>query len=135
MATFAFTDALVKINSVDLSDHITKVTITAKVDELENTAFGATYHGRTGGLVDGSISIDFNQDFASGKVDATVWPLLGTSTTVSVRPTSAATSATNPVYSGSFLVSEYQPLDGGVGDLTKVSVTWPSNGAISRATS
>ncbi|MFI7042587.1 hypothetical protein ACIBI0_38420 [Microbispora rosea] len=135
MATIVLTDAVVTINSVDLSDHITKITFHGEVDDVDNTAFGSQWRTRQGGLKDGSVEIEFNQDYASAKVDATVWPLFGTTTTVTAKATSAANSATNPQYSASVLVREYSPLDGSVGDLNKTSVSWPTNGAISRATS
>lgn len=135
MATIVLTDAVVTINGVDLSDHITKVTFHGEVDDVDNTAFGSTWKTRQGGLKDGSVDLEFNQDYASSKVDATLWPLLGTTTTVTAKATSAANSATNPQYSASCLVKEYSPLDGSVGDLNKTSVSWPTNGAISRLTS
>ncbi len=115
---------------------IKKVTLKVDVDELEDTAFGDTYKSRIGGgLKDWSVDIEFNQDFAASQVDATVWPLLGTVTTIKIRPTSAAIAATNPEYSGSVLVKEYAPADGSVGDLAATSVSWPGAGTLSRATS
>jgi hypothetical protein len=123
------------VNSVDLSDHVRKVTLHIKSDELDSTAMGATYHARAGGLNDWSIAIDFNQDFAAAKVDATIFPLLGTTTTVTAKATSAANAATNPQYSGSVLVADYSPLDGSVGDLATSSVSWNGAGTLSRLTS
>jgi hypothetical protein len=111
---------------------ITSVSLKIQADELEDTAFGDTYRSRLGGLKDWSVDIDFNQDFAAAQVDATLFPLLGTVVTVTVKATSAANSATNPQYSGSVLVKEYTPLDGGVGDLAKTSVSWPGAGTLTR---
>ena len=135
MATFAFTDASVVINSVDLSDHVRQVTLDVSFDELDDTAMGDTYRSRLGGLGDWSMTVEFNQDFAASEVDATIWPLMGTTTTVTVKPTSSAVGATNPSYSGSVLVNDYSPLSNSVGDLATVSVTWPGAGTLTRATS
>lgn len=135
MASFAFTDASVTINSVDLSDHVRSVTLNIEAEDLEDTAMGDTFRSRIGGLKDWSIDIEFNQDFAASEVDATIFPLLGTVVAVEVRPTSAPVSATNPKFSGNVLVSEYNPLDGSVGDLATTSVSWPGAGALTRATS
>lgn len=132
MANFAFTDAHVTIGGVDLSDHIVKLTIKTTADDLDNTGMGAQYHSRIGGLKDWTLDIDFNQDFDAAKVDATLWPLLGTVTAVTVRPTSAAISATNPEYAGPVLVTEYDPLDGKIGDLAGGSVSWSGAGALAR---
>lgn len=134
MATFAFTDARIEVNAVVLSAAATAVTLETSADELEDTAFGDTYRSRLGGLKDWSVQIEFNQDFAAGQVDATIFTLLGTTTTVKVRPTTSAISATNPEYSGSALVSQYPPFGNSVGELAKASVTWPGAGTLTRAT-
>ncbi|MET8265939.1 radical SAM protein [Micromonospora arida] len=135
MATFALTDAVVTVGGTDLSDHVRQVTINASADQLDNTAMGQTFRSRQGGLKDWTVTLEFNQDFAASEIDATLWPLLGTNATVTVKATSASTSATNPLYSGSVLVSGYNPLGNGVGDLATTSVTWQGAGALSRATS
>jgi len=92
LAKFVLTDASVTINSVDLSDHVASVTLDITADEIEETAFGQTFKSRLGGLKDGSLSVDFHQDFAASEVDATLWPLLGTVTTFEIKPTSDAVS-------------------------------------------
>lgn len=134
MGSFAFTDAVVEVNSVDMTEFTKKVTIKVDVDELDDTTFGGNgYKSRKGGLKDWSFEVEFNSDFDAAAVDATLWPLLGTVTTISVRPTSDAISATNPEYSGPVLIKEYTPLDGSVGDLAATSVSWPGAGVLARA--
>lgn len=133
MATFVLKDATVTVNAVDLSDWITSVTLSLEVDEQEDTAMGDDFRSRLGGLKDWSLDIDFNQDFGAAAVDATVWPLLGNSAAVTVKSNSGATSATNPIYSGNVLVTEYSPIDGGVGDVATTSVSWSGNGLLTRA--
>lgn len=135
MATFVLTDADVTVNSVNLSDWVTSVTLSIEVDDQEDTAMGDTYRSRVGGLKEWTMDIDFNADFGASAVDQTVWPLLGTSVAVTVKPTSGTTSATNPSYSGNVLVTEYSPIDGDVGDLATTSVSWPGNGSLTRSTS
>lgn len=134
MATFAFIDARLELNAVVMSAMATSCTLKVNADELEDTAFGDTYRTRLGGLKDWTVDVDFNSDFAASQVDQTLFPLLGTLVTIKLRPTSAAISTTNPEYSGSVLITEYTPLDGGVGDLAKVSVSWPGSGVLARAT-
>ena len=134
MASFAFTDAAVTVNSVDLSDYVRQVTLNVSADELDDTAMGDTFRSRIGGLRDWSVAIEFKSDFGASLVDETLFPLLGTTTTVTVKPTSAATSATNPLYSGTVLVSQVNPMGNSVGDLATVSVTWNGAGTLSRAT-
>lgn len=134
MASFAFTNAFVSVNAVDLSTFAKSVTLNVEAEDLEDTAFGDTYRSRIGGLKDWSVDIEFNQDFAASAVDVTLFALLGTVVTVIVKPVNAANSVTNPQYSGSVLVTEYTPLDGSVGDLATTSVTWPGASALARAT-
>ena len=132
-APFALTDAKLVVNSVNLSSWCTKATADLEADELETTAFGATYRSRIGGLKDGTVSAEFNQDFAASAVDVTLQPLLGTVVAFTLKSTSAANSATNPEYQGNVLVSKYTPIDGSVGDLAKTSVTWKTSGTVTRA--
>ena len=134
MARIVLTDALVKINNVDLSDHVASVTITQNWDEVETTAFGDSGRTRVGGLEDSSIALDFHQDYASGEVDATIAPLAGGTASFYIASQGTAVSATNPKYTGTLLITSYTPIAGGVGDLSTVSVTWPVSGVITRGT-
>lgn len=135
MAKFVLTDASVVINSVDLSDHISSVTLEINAEEIDTTAFGSTFMSKAGGLKSGTLSIDFQQDFAASEVDATMWPLFGTTTTFEIKPTSGAVSSTNPKYSGSILVNQHIPVANAVGELATSSVSFPTSGTITRATS
>lgn len=134
MAVLAFTNGSVVLNGTDLSDHVKSVELMVDAEELETTAFSSTgFKSHIGGLKGGSLSITFNQDFAASSVDATLWPLLGTVVTFAVKPVNSATSATNPAYSGSVLVSNYTPLANGVGELAEVEVQFPTTGVVTRA--
>jgi len=135
MARIVLTNALVTVNAVDLSDYVASVTLNSSIDVVETTAFSSTAaRTRIGGLADNSISLEFHQDYASGEVEATIYPLIGTVTTVTVKPVNTTTSASNPLYTASALVSEWTPLNGAVGELATASVTWPVSGAIVKTT-
>lgn len=134
MAKFVATDYRIEINSVDFTNSLAAVTLDLSAAEQEVTAFGDDYVQRIAGLKDASISLDFHQDFGSGSVDQTLWPLLGSYATVVVTPT-ASTASTSPAYSAVYLVTEYQPYASNVGDLATLSVSWPiASGSVSRAT-
>lgn len=125
MARFVATDYTITINGSDFSDSIAAVTLDLTSEEQDVTAFGGSgYRSRIGGLKDASITVDFHQDFGAGAVDATLFPLLGSNATVVVKPTSGSVTATNPSYTGVFLVSQYQPFASTVGDLATLSVSW-----------
>lgn len=133
MAVFAYTDAYLVVNSVNLSDHVKSVTLTVDVAQLDTTAMGDTWTEQIGGLKSGSIAVTFNDDMAASNVDATIWPALGTVVTFELRPTSSAVGATNPKWTGSVLISGTS-VGGGVGELAAKSVTWPTSGTVTRAT-
>lgn len=134
MAKFVATDYNITINSADFSASLAAVTLDVTVEEQDTTAFGSSARTRIGGLKDASVSLDFHQDFGASSVDATLWPLLGTQATVVIKPTSSTVSATNPTYSFTALVTQYQPFASSVGDLSTLSVSWPVSGEITRAT-
>ena len=135
MAVFLNNGVVLTVNAVDLSDHVTAVTINRNFQELAVTAMGDSGVKAVKGLEESSITIDFLNDTASSEVLQTLQGVWGTSTTVTVKQTSAATSATNPLYTMTCLVNGTTDINGGVGDLGTQSVTWNVNGTIAVSTS
>ena len=133
MAVLVLKDASITINSILLSSSATSVTVNYEVDSVEVTAMGSGGHIFTGGLQNNSVEVMFNQDFAASNVEATVYPLVGTVTTVVIKPTSAAVGATNPTYtiSNAFLAA-HTPIAGAVGELATTSLTF-TGGTIVKA--
>ena len=125
MAVLVLTDADITVNGVVLSDRANSVTLNYEIDSVETTAFGSVGHKFTGGLQNNSCDIEFMQDFAAAEVEATIFPLVGTTTTVTVRGTSGATSATNPLYtlSGTFLAA-HTPVAAAVGEMAMTSLSF-----------
>jgi len=135
LAKFVATDFSISINGTALSGNIAAATITTTAEEVETTAFGNTYRQRTAGLKDASVSLDWHQDYGAASVHATLEPLLGSYATVTIVPTSGSVSATNPSVSAVFLVTEYSPISGTIGDLSTFSTTFPlGTGVVSYAT-
>ena len=135
MAKFVLTNPLIQIGGTDLSDHIASVTVNESYADVATTAFGDSSVTRIAGLGDHSVSLDFHEDFAATEVHATIAPLVGATTTVTVKPVNETTSATNPSFSMTALVTEWPLLSGAVGDLASASVTWPVSGDITTSTS
>jgi hypothetical protein len=134
LAKFVATDYKVTINGGTVSSSLASVELPIEVDEQETTSFGSQWRTRIAGLKSGSITLEFHQDFAAGAIDSILYPLLGTNATVVVVPTSGTVTASNPSYSGTFLVTSYTPYASTVGDLATLSVTWPLTGELTRAT-
>ena len=140
MARLVLTDAYVVLASTDISQYVTSVTLSSTLDVVETTSMGSTSRTRVAGLRDNQVVLEFNQDFASGALETLIYPSdattkIGTAVAMEVRPTSAAASTTNPKYSFSALITEWQSVSGSVGELATVSVSWPISGAITKATS
>jgi hypothetical protein len=134
MARIVLTNAFISVGGVDLSDLVASVTLNSTFDVVETTAFSSTAaKTRLAGLADNSVTLEFHQDYATGEVEQTIYPLLGTAAAVIVKPNGASTSAFNPSYTCSAIISEWTPINGAVGELATASVTWPVTGAITKA--
>jgi hypothetical protein len=136
LAKYVVTGNKVSINGVDLSNSVARAELSINVADVDVTDFGsAGYTELIGGLKSGSVSIDFHQDYANASVEATIFPLLGTiATAVIIAGNGTAASSTTPAYTATVLVNNWNPVSGAVGDLSTVSVTWPTSGEVSKAT-
>lgn len=127
-------DAYISIAGNVVSDHGNKVTVNVSVGDEDATTFGQTAKVRRGGLQDGSIDVDFLNDFVAANLDSIFWSLLGTVAAFEIRPTSGARSTSNPAYLGNILINGWKPISGDVGKLVAVSVSFPTSGLTTRAT-
>ena len=135
MAVFLNNKVGVKVNSVDLSDHVTAVTLNRSFDELEVTAMGDGGHKFVKGLEASSVTISFLNDTASANVLATLQAAWGTNVTcVLLQEKGTAVSATNPLYTFTALVNNTTDINGAVADLGTQDVTWNVSGTIAVAT-
>jgi len=129
MARIVLTNVAVTFGTTDISSYVTSVTLGSTYDVVETTAFGNTARTRVAGLADNSVALEFNQDYATSALEATIYPTLGTAVSITVRPVAGV----SPAYSFSALVSEWTPLNGSVGELATASVTWPISGTITKS--
>ena len=135
MAKLVFNNPKITINSVDLTDRIAQVSLDMTFAEVETTAFGSSAITRVAGLGDHSFSASFHQDFASSEVEQTIYPLLGTTTEVTIKPVNITTATDNPLYTFTVLVTEWSPVAGSVGELLTADVSWPVSGGITKSNS
>ncbi len=130
------TDAYINLAAGTLvADHANKVELSIDYEELETTTFGQTAKVRRGGLQDGSVALTFINNFTASALDSIFWGIINTVVTYEIRPTSSAVSTGNPKYTGSLWIKEWKPIGGDVGKLVTVSVSFPTSGLNSRATS
>jgi len=136
MAVFLNNGVGVKVNSVDLSDHVNNITLNRNFDELEVTAMGDSGHKFIKGLEASSITLDFLNDTATASVLQTLQAAWGTNVTVVLlQNKGTAVSATNPLYTMTVLVNGTTDINGATGDLSTQSVTWNVSGTVAVATS
>ncbi len=135
MAIYLSNTVQVTLNSVALTDHCTSATISRTFDELEVTAMGDTAHKFVKGLEASTITLDFLSDTAAANVNATLQAAWGTTVPLTLKASSAATSATNPLYSTTILVNNTQDINGAVGDIATQSITFTCNSPIVITTS
>jgi hypothetical protein len=135
MAVFLSNLVGVKVNSVDLSDHVTSVTLNRNFTELDVTAMGDSGVKRVKGLEDSQIQIDFLNDTATASVLQTLQAAWGTNVTVVLlQSKGTAVSATNPLYTATCLINSTQDINGAVGDLGTQSLSMNVSGTVAVAT-
>ena len=135
MAIYLSNTVQVTLNSIALTDHVTSATINRAFDELEVTAMGDTAHKFVKGLESSTITLDFLSDTAAANVNATLQAAWGTTVPLTLKQTSAATSATNPLFSTTILVNNTTDINGAVGDIATQSITFTCNSPIIITTS
>ena len=134
MAVFLNNGVGVKVNNVDLSDHVNNITLNRNFDELDVTAMGDSGKRQIKGLESSSITLDFLNDTATASVLQTLQAAWGTNVTVVLlQNKGTAVSATNPLYTMTCLVNGTTDINGATGDLSTQSVTWNVSGTVAVA--
>ncbi|MFD5217463.1 hypothetical protein ACFWMH_07320 [Streptomyces tendae] len=135
MPKMVLTAEYLSINSNDLSEYTRKAEVTVEVEEKDVTNYKSLgWKEVIGGLKSGTLACEFLQDFAATKLDAIMWPLLGTVVPFEVRADQAAVGTSNPAYKGNVLISGWSPVTGQVGDEATVGQDFTTSGAVTRST-
>jgi hypothetical protein len=133
MAVFLNNKVGLKINNVDLSDHVTSITLNQAFDELEVTAMGDTSHRFVKGLESNTLTVSFLNDQATGEVLATLNSAYGTTVAFkAINDSSAAVSAQNLLFEGDILINNLTPVNGAVGDMSTMDITFTINSDLDR---
>ena len=133
MSKLVLTDAFVSVGGNDISDHVRTVTLNYAAEEVDDTTMGDDTRTNLGGLKTWSLDLEVANDFAATEIDSIMFPLVGTAVAVIFRPTSAAKGTNNPEYTGTGMLSSYNPVGQSVGDLATAPITIVSAGTLARA--
>lgn len=135
MPIIAFKDVVVTVNSVALSGRTNSAVLNYEIEQQDATVMGGN-RAFVGGIQNNSIEITLYQDFDAASVEATIYPLVGTQTTVTLKPTSAATGASNPLYTlTNCFLSAHTPINASdVGATSPITLTF-TGGTLTKAVS
>ena len=134
MASTYLSNPVVTINAVDCSDQCTAATLNRVTESLEATAFGATARVYTAGLQNNEVTLTMYQSYAASETYATLAALVGTTTNITLKPVTGATSATNPLFTLTGCDLETLPIiNASLGELSTIDITF-TGGTYSVAT-
>lgn len=133
MTKIVLLDAQLSIANNDLTGYCSKIELSDEFEAKSTTNFGSGGAEEViGGLEKFEAAITFKQDYDDNLLDEIMWGLRRSVVTFAARPKVAAVSASNPKYSGSLLITKWVPLNGEVGDVAEVDVTYPGSGPLAR---
>ena len=119
--------------ATDISQYVTSITLSSSAAEVATTSMGSSAVTRIQGLIDNSITMELQQDYPT--IEKLFFDAFtaGTAVPMTVKPNgTAAASSTNPQYAFSVLPTSWTPVNGAIGDLATVSITYPISGAITK---
>ena len=119
--------------ATDISQYVTSITLSSSAAEVATTSMGSSAVTRIQGLIDNSITMELQQDYPT--IEKLFFDAFtaGTAVPMTVKPNgTAAASSTNPSYAFSALPTSWTPVNGAIGDLATVSITYPISGAITK---
>jgi hypothetical protein len=128
----------ITINSVNLTDQTSAATITYTIEALESTALSSSSRSYVGGLQNNEITVTLYQSYAASSTEASIYALVGTTTTVVLSPTAAGLTtptATSPKYTltGAYLET-HTPIAATLGELSTLTLTF-RGGTLTKAVS
>jgi hypothetical protein len=135
MASFALTDAYVKLDTQELSSFVRGGTINLEQELVDDTNMGDTSKVHILGYKDGDITIQFTSDYSAATDSSRkIWSIWagGVAVAFEIRPKSDAVAATNPSYTGNCILTSWSPISGNVGDHAEFSANFKISGVVAR---
>jgi hypothetical protein len=138
VAHFAFTNGYFSWNSVALSSHVRAINLRSSLSTVSDAGvMGSTAEKVIPVLEDYSLEVMLSQDFANSQVDITLAAdkLAKTARAFEIRPDAGTVGANNPKYTGTGIITEYDPVYGSFGEVlgTRIVIR-PTVAGLTRAT-
>lgn len=115
----------VTVATVDMSDQCTAATFTRVTESLEQTSFGNTARSYTAGLQNNEVTLTMYQSYVASETYDILKSLVGATTTVIVKPTTAADGPTNPGFTLTGCYLETLPIvNASLGELSTIDITF-----------
>lgn len=126
MATSTYlSNPVVTVNSVALTGWCTAATVNRVQESIDTTTFGSTSREYSSGLANNEVTMTLFLTYAASETYAALKSLVGTRTTVTIKATSAANSATNPLHTITGCYLESLPvLNTTVGEISSIDITF-----------
>lgn len=126
MATSTYlANPVVTVNSVALTGWCTSATMNRVQESIDTTTFGSTSREYSSGLANNEVTMSLFLTYNASETYATLKSLVGTRTTVTLKASSAATSATNPVHTLTGCYLETLPvLQSTLGEMSQIDITF-----------
>ena len=109
MATVVVTNGRVLVGSTNISTAVNRAVWEYGAAAIRETAFGDTTEIMKGGLKSWSLTLEGNQDYITGSVNAVFFSNVGNTISCITRQDDASIAVTNPEFSGVGLLTEYTP--------------------------
>ena len=124
-STYLSNPGLVEVGGISLTDQCTAASMTVTYDQLEETAFGSSARTYVKGLETNECTLTLYNSYDSAETYNTLLALVGTQTTVKIKPKPGAESATNPILVLSNTFLQALPVANmTLGELSSIDVTF-----------
>jgi len=134
MAIFMGNKVAVIVGTTTITTFVSSVSLSREVDAVEITAMTDTLNNFIGGIERPTVTLEVFNDFAASSVNSLFEDALGSKLAIKLIPVSGTVTATNPSYSMSVLVSQWQPINGSIDSPASASISLPVT-ALTKATS
>jgi hypothetical protein len=134
MAIFMGNKVAVIVGTTTITTFVSSVSLSREVDAVEITAMTDSLNNFIGGIERPTVTLEVFNDFAASSVNSLFEDALGSKLAIKLIPVSGTVTATNPSYSMSVLVSQWQPINGSIDSPASASISLPVT-ALTKATS